>query len=66
MAHTDALPLLFSPLTLRDTTFPNRVTVAPMCQYTAKDGIANDWHLMHLDAYSRGEAGAIFVEAMRI
>lgn len=36
---------LFSPLTLRDVTFRNRVFVSPMCQYSAVDGVPNDWHL---------------------
>ena len=39
---------LFSPISMRGLTLSNRVVVAPMCQYSAKDGDAQDWHLMHL------------------
>ena len=41
---------LFSPLTLRGVTFKNRIALAPMCQYSAEDGKATDWHLVHLGA----------------
>ena len=40
--------VLFSPITLRSLTLPNRVVVSPMCQYNSDNGSANDWHLMHL------------------
>ena len=40
--------LLFSPLTLRGTTVRNRAWLSPMCQYSAIDGVPNDWHLVHL------------------
>lgn len=59
-------PMLFSPLTLRDVTFPNRVTVAPMCQYAAQDGIANNWHLVHLGAFVNGGFGAVMAEATAV
>ena len=62
----DSGPLLFQPITIKSVTARNRIVVPPLCQISAADGIANDWHLMHLDAYSRGGAGAIFVEAKRI
>ena len=39
---------LFSPFSMRGLTLCNRVAVSPMCQYSAEDGSANDWHLMHL------------------
>ncbi len=56
---------LFSPLTLRDVTFPNRLWVGPMCQYSveAEDGVPRDWHLAHLGAFATGGAGLIVVEA---
>ncbi|MER8669924.1 hypothetical protein NKH45_22450 [Mesorhizobium sp. M1156] len=38
---------LFQPITLDGLTFPNRIAVAPMCQYSAEDGSASDWHLYH-------------------
>ncbi|MFT6773146.1 MAG: 2,4-dienoyl-CoA reductase-like NADH-dependent reductase (Old Yellow Enzyme family) [Paracoccaceae bacterium] len=59
-------PLLFTPITLRDTTFRNRATVAPMCQYSAVDGIANDWHLVNLGAYAKGGFGAVMTEAAAV
>ena len=59
-------PKLFSPLTLRDVTFPNRMTLAPMCQYSAEDGLANTWHLVHLGAFANGGFGAILTEATAV
>ncbi len=49
--------VLFSPLTMRGLTLPNRVVVSPMCQYNSNNGSANDWHLMHLGNMSLGAAG---------
>lgn len=57
---------LFSPITLRDVTFNNRLVVAPMCQYLAEDGNANDWHLMHLGQMSMGAGGLVFTEATHV
>lgn len=57
---------LFSPITLRDVTFNNRLVVAPMCQYLAEDGNANDWHLMHLGQLSMGAGGLVFTEATHV
>jgi 2,4-dienoyl-CoA reductase-like NADH-dependent reductase (Old Yellow Enzyme family) len=57
---------LFSPLTLRSVTLPNRVAASPMCMYMAKDGVSNDFHLSHLSALARGGAGLIFTEATAI
>lgn len=54
---------LFSPFTLRSVQFSNRIAVSPMCQYSAEDGIANDWHLAHLGSRAQGGAGLIIVEA---
>ena len=39
---------LFSPLTIRNITLKNRIVMSPMCQYSAIDGFANDWHMVHL------------------
>lgn len=55
--------LLFSPLTLRGVTTRNRVLVAPMCQYSAIDGVPNDWHFVHLGRFALGGAGIVMVEA---
>ena len=57
---------LFTPLTLRDVTIRNRVWVAPMCQYSAVDGVPNDWHLVHLGSFARGGAGLVFTEATAV
>jgi 2,4-dienoyl-CoA reductase-like NADH-dependent reductase (Old Yellow Enzyme family) len=58
--------LLFEPLTLRGTTFRNRVFVSPMCQYTSTDGRPNDWHLVHLGSFARGGAGLVLTEATAV
>ena len=60
------MSLLFSPLTLRGTTFPNRVWLAPMCQYSAVDGVVNDWHLVHLGARATGGFGLLLTEAAAV
>lgn len=57
------MSLLFSPLTLRDLTLRNRTVIAPMCQYSAKHGVANDWHLVNLGRFAIGGFGLIIVEA---
>lgn len=58
--------VLFSPLSLRSVTLPNRVGVAPMCQYSAEEGLANDWHLVHLGARATGGAGLVMTEAVAV
>jgi len=62
-ADTDAIPKLFTPLTLRGTTFPNRLWLAPLCQYSAEDGHATDWHLTHLGGIIQRGVGLSIVEA---
>ncbi|MFJ6653249.1 NADH:flavin oxidoreductase/NADH oxidase [Microbacterium sp. NPDC091313] len=57
---------LFSPLTLRDTTFRNRLWVSPMCQYSAVDGLPNDWHHVHLAQFASGGAGLVVSEATAV
>jgi 2,4-dienoyl-CoA reductase-like NADH-dependent reductase (Old Yellow Enzyme family) len=57
---------LFSPFTLRELTFRNRVFVSPMCQYSSEDGLANDWHLVHLGSRAVGGAGLVMVEASAV
>lgn len=59
-------PLLFTPLHLRDVTFANRITVSPMCQYSAVEGFANDWHLVHLGAFAKGGFAAVMTEAAAV
>ncbi|MEP7064786.1 MAG: NADH:flavin oxidoreductase/NADH oxidase [Gemmatimonadota bacterium] len=57
---------LFSPLTLRGITFKNRLAVSPMCQYASVDGLATDWHLVHLGSRAIGGAGLVFTEAAAV
>ena len=59
-------PLLFRPLTVRGVTLRNRIAVAPMCQYSADEGVPNDWHLVHLAGLARGGAGLVVVEATAV
>ena len=54
---------LFSPLTIREVTFRNRIAVSPMCEYSSEDGFANDWHLVHLGSRAVGGAGLVMTEA---
>jgi anthraniloyl-CoA monooxygenase len=56
------VPPMFQPFRLRDMVIPNRVVVSPMCQYSAKDGIPNDWHLVHLGSRAIGGAGLVYTE----
>jgi 2,4-dienoyl-CoA reductase-like NADH-dependent reductase (Old Yellow Enzyme family) len=57
---------LFDPLVLRGLRLPNRIAVSPMCQYSAEDGLANDWHLVHLGARAVGGAGLVLTEATAV
>jgi len=58
--------MLFDPLTLRSVTFPNRIFVSPMCQYSSVDGVPNDWHFIHLGSRAVGGAGLVMVEASAV
>ncbi|HYS14547.1 MAG TPA: oxidoreductase, partial [Burkholderiaceae bacterium] len=57
---------LFSPFTLRGITVPNRIVVAPMCQYSAENGSATAWHMMHLGSLASSGAGTLFIEATAV
>lgn len=57
---------LFEPLTLRGVTLRNRVVMSPMCQYSSEDGLANDWHLVHLGSRAVGGVGLVMVEASAV
>lgn len=57
---------LFSPLTQRSVTFPNRIVVSPMCQYSYVDGLSNEWQFVHLGSRAVGGAGAVFTEAAAV
>lgn len=60
------MALLFEPLTIKGITLPNRIVMSPMCQYSAVDGFANDWHLVHLGSRAVGGTGLIIVEATAV
>lgn len=60
MAH------LFEPLTLRELTLANRIFVSPMCQYSSVDGMANDWHFVHLGSRAVGGAALVLTEATAV
>ncbi|SEK61368.1 2,4-dienoyl-CoA reductase [Roseateles sp. YR242] len=54
---------LFSPFSLKSVTLRNRIAVPPMCQYSAVDGLVNDWHKAHYAGLARGGSGLVIVEA---
>jgi len=56
------LPPMFQPFKLRDMEIRNRVVVSPMCMYSAKDGVPNDWHLVHLGGRAIGGTGLVYTE----
>ena len=67
--HSDSVtapPHLFAPLPLREVTLKNRIAVSPMCQYSAQDGMATDWHLVHYGALALGGAGLLVAEATAV
>ncbi len=57
---------LFEPLTQRSLALRNRLVVSPMCEYSAVDGVPNDWHLVHLGSRAVGGAGAVIAEATAV
>ncbi len=59
-------PLLFQPISFRSVTSRNRIVVSPMCQYSATDGLGDDWHIQHLSARAMGGAGIVFTEATHV
>lgn len=60
------MSLLFTPYQLRGVQFRNRVFVSPMCQYSSRDGLPTDWHLVHLGSRAVGGAGLVLVEASAV
>ncbi|MFK7603987.1 NADH:flavin oxidoreductase/NADH oxidase [Deinococcus sp. SM5_A1] len=62
----DNAPKLFQPLKIQRLTLPNRIVVSPMCMYSAHDGLANDFHLVHLGQFALAGAGLIFTEAAAV
>jgi 2,4-dienoyl-CoA reductase-like NADH-dependent reductase (Old Yellow Enzyme family) len=61
-----AMSHLFDEFRLRDITFRNRIGVSPMCQYSSREGMANDWHFVHLASRAIGGAGLVFTEAAAV
>ncbi|KAF9910250.1 hypothetical protein EC991_006979 [Linnemannia zychae] len=61
-----SLPSLFQPFTTKNLTIPNRVVVAPMCQYSSKDGFMTDYHLVHLGSFALHGAGLVLAEATAV
>jgi 2,4-dienoyl-CoA reductase-like NADH-dependent reductase (Old Yellow Enzyme family) len=57
------MPHLFEPLTLRSVALRNRIGMSPMCQYSSTDGLANDWHHVHLASRAVGGVGLVMMEA---
>jgi 2,4-dienoyl-CoA reductase-like NADH-dependent reductase (Old Yellow Enzyme family) len=66
--HNQELPEidLLSPLKIRGEVFRNRIVMSPMCQYCATDGLADDWHLVHLGSRAVGGVGLVIVEATAV
>ncbi|MFY9530589.1 MAG: NADH:flavin oxidoreductase/NADH oxidase [Candidatus Acidiferrales bacterium] len=60
------MPHLFDNLEIRDITLRHRIVVSPMCQYSSKDGFADDWHLVHLGSRAVGGASLVFTEATAV
>ncbi len=61
------MPTLFTPLKkIKNIELKNRIVVSPMCQYSAEDGFANDWHLVHLGSRAVGGAALIITEATAV
>lgn len=65
-AATAAPSNLLTPLAIRGVTLRNRIVVSPMCQYSAEDGFANDWHLVHLGSRAVGGASLVMMEATAV
>jgi len=57
---------LFTPITMRGLTLPNRIVVSPMCQYSAREGCATDWHLAHMGQYAHAGFGLFITEATAV
>src|SRR3954469_6768263 len=61
-----AQPALFTPLKIRNHELRNRIVIAPMCQYSAQDGRATDWHLIHLGHLALSGAALLTIEATAV
>jgi 2,4-dienoyl-CoA reductase-like NADH-dependent reductase (Old Yellow Enzyme family) len=65
-AGHDLVSALFSPIRLRELALPNRIMVAPMCQYSADGGAANDWHFAHINMLALSGAAMFCIEATHV
>ncbi|KAG0291658.1 hypothetical protein BGZ98_002948, partial [Dissophora globulifera] len=63
LPNADKVPLLFQPVTIKELTLANRIVVAPMCMYSAKDGFVTNFHLAHYGSFAINGAGLIIIEA---
>src|SRR3984885_10123028 len=61
-----SMPHLFEPLAIKSVTLRNRIGVSPMCQYSSEDGVANDWHFVHLGSRAVGGAALVIAEATAV
>lgn len=59
-------PHLFQPVAVGGLTLPNRIVIAPMCQYSAVDGCMTDWHMIHLGQLAQSGAGLLTIEATAV
>jgi 2,4-dienoyl-CoA reductase-like NADH-dependent reductase (Old Yellow Enzyme family) len=57
---------LLTPFQVRGITLRNRIVMSPMCQYSAHDGLADDWHLVHLGSRAAGGVSLVIVEATAV
>jgi 2,4-dienoyl-CoA reductase-like NADH-dependent reductase (Old Yellow Enzyme family) len=64
--NSSSQPHLFQPLTIKSVVLRNRIGVSPMCQYSSQDGVADDWHLVHLGSRAVGGAGLVIAEATAV
>ena len=60
------MPKLFTPTRLRDLDLSNRIVVSPMCQYSSRNGCAQDWHLMHLGQFMVSGVGLLMIEMTNV
>ena len=61
-AASPDIPALFTPLTIRGLTLPNRIVMSPLCMYSGDDGVVGDWHVVHLGSRAMGGAGLVIAE----
>lgn len=60
------MSVINQPIAIKSVTIPNRIGMSPMCQYSASNGLANDWHFVHYATRAVGGAGLIILEAAAV